>query len=161
MIVYTIIVFLPQYELKEMTIPEYFRTQEEIRKPFMSDESPVRKAGLKLVWMEIKEFPLPEKKLFLETGDAKIAARFMTEQTRAWSNSMFLSGKSNGKLDVKSILVLKGSRPEKSSVKRKHVRKHLSSLSNLKNFPCMLFMFGSFSHALNTFYVKASSTSEQ
>jgi len=47
-----------------MTIPEYFRTQEEIRKPFMSDESPVRKAGLKLVWMEIKEFPLPEKKAF-------------------------------------------------------------------------------------------------
>jgi len=95
-----------------MTIPEYFRTQEENTKPFMSDESPVLKAGLKLVWMEIKEFPLPEKKLFLETGDAKIVARFMTEQTRAWSNAMFLSSKSNVKLDVNGILVLKGSRPE-------------------------------------------------
>lgn len=76
---------------KEMTLPGYFRTQEELTKPFMSDDSPVRKAGLTLVSVEIKEFPLPEKKLLLETGDAKIAARFMTEQTRAWSNSMFLS----------------------------------------------------------------------
>jgi len=82
---------ITKYELKEMTLPGYFRTQEELTKPFMSDDSPVRKAGLTLVSVEIKEFPLPEKKLLLETGDAKIAARFMTEQTRAWSNSMFLS----------------------------------------------------------------------
>ena len=65
-----------------------------------------RKAGLTLVSVEIKEFPLPEKKLLLETGDAKITARFMTEQTRAWSNSMFLSSKSNVKFDMRSILVL-------------------------------------------------------
>ena len=95
-----------------MTFPEYFRTQEEITKPFMSDESAVRKAGLTLVSVEIKEFPVPEKTLLLETGEAKIAARSITEQTRAWSNSMFLSSKSNGKLDMKSILVLKCSRPE-------------------------------------------------
>ena len=75
-----------------MTLPEYFRTQEEVTKPFI-DESPVRKAGLKLVSVEIKEFSLPEKKRFQETGDAKLAARFLTEQTRAWSNSMFLSSK--------------------------------------------------------------------
>ena len=74
---------------------EYFRTHEELTKPFMSDESPVRKSGLKLVSIEIKEFPLPEKKLFEGTGDAKIAARFTTEQIRAWSNPMFLSSKSN------------------------------------------------------------------
>lgn len=78
-------------EVEEMTIPEYFRTHEELIKPFVSNESPVRKAGLKLVSVEIKEFPLPEKKLFQETGDAKLVARLMTEQTRAWSNSMFLS----------------------------------------------------------------------
>jgi len=76
-----------------MTLPEYFRTQEEITKPFVSDESPVRKAGLTLVSVEIKEFSLPETKLFQETGDAKIAARLMTEQTRAWSNSSFSSSK--------------------------------------------------------------------
>ena len=56
-----------------MTLPEYFRTQEELTKPFISDESPVRRAGLTLVSVEIKEFPLPETRLFQETGDAKLA----------------------------------------------------------------------------------------
>ena len=83
-----------------MTLPEYFRTQEELTKPFVSDESPVRKAGLTLVSVEMKEFPFPETKILLETGDAKLAARFKTEQTRAWINSMFLSSKSNVKLDL-------------------------------------------------------------
>ena len=80
-----------------MTIPEYFRTREEVTKPFELDESPVRKAGLTLVSVEIKDFLLPQTKLFQETGDAKLAARLMTEQTRAWSNSLFLSSESNGK----------------------------------------------------------------
>lgn len=99
MIVYAIIVLLLQNEVKEMTIPEYFRTHEELTKPFVSDESPVQKAGLKLVSVEIKELTLPETKLYQETGDAKLAAKLITEQTRAWSNSMFLSSKSNGKID--------------------------------------------------------------
>jgi len=85
-----------------MTIPEYYRTHEELTKPFVSDRSPVREAGLTLVSVEIKEFPLPEKKILLETGDAKLAARHTTEQTRAWSNSMFLSSKSNAKLALYS-----------------------------------------------------------
>lgn len=82
---------ITENEVKEMTIPEYFRTREEITKPFVSDESPVRKAGLTLVSVEIKDFLLPQTKLFQQTGDAKLAARLMTEQTRAWSNSLFLS----------------------------------------------------------------------
>ena len=96
-----------------MTIPEYFRTREEITKPFVSDESPVRKAGSTLVSVEIKEFPLPQTKLFQETGDAKLVARLTTEQIRAWSNSLFLSSELNGKFrsirkyfGVKYILVL-------------------------------------------------------
>jgi len=80
-----------------MTIPEYFRTYEELAKPFTSDESPVRKAGLTLVSVEIKEFALPQKKILLETGDAKLAARHASEETCAWSNSMFLSSKWNAK----------------------------------------------------------------
>lgn len=82
---------ITENEVKEMTIPEYFRTREEITKPFVSDESPVHKAGLTLVSVEIKDFLLPQTKLFQQTGDAKLAARLMTEQTRAWSNSLFLS----------------------------------------------------------------------
>ena len=76
-----------------MTIPEYFRTYAELTKPFVSDESP-------LVSVEIKEFPLPETNILLEIGDAELAARLKTEQTRAWGNFIFLSSKSNGKLDL-------------------------------------------------------------
>ncbi|KAL9958039.1 hypothetical protein ACROYT_G035004 [Oculina patagonica] len=80
-------------EIKGMTIPEYYRTQEELVKPFVSDESPVSKAGLTLVSMETKEFLLPETRLWQETGDAKLVARMLTQQTRAWGNSMLLSSK--------------------------------------------------------------------
>ena len=79
--------------MEGVTIPEYFRTREELAKPFMSEDSPVRKAGLTLVSVELKEFPLPEKTMWQVTGNAKLSARVMTEQTRAWSNSMFLSSK--------------------------------------------------------------------
>ena len=87
------IVLLPQDDIKGVSLPEYFRTREELLKPFMSEDSPVRKAGLTLVSVELKEFPLPEKTLWQETGNAKLSARLMAEQTRAWSNSMFLSCK--------------------------------------------------------------------
>ena len=79
--------------MKWMTIPEYYRTQEELVKPFVSDKSPVSKAGLTLVSMETKQFLLPETRLWQETGDAKLVARMLTEQTRAWGNSLILSGK--------------------------------------------------------------------
>ncbi|KAJ7390616.1 hypothetical protein OS493_024005 [Desmophyllum pertusum] len=82
-------------EMKAMTIPEYFRTQDELIKPFMSDESPVRKAGLTLASLETKKFLFPETSLWQETGDAKLVARMITEQTRAWSNFMFLSALSD------------------------------------------------------------------
>ena len=76
--------------MKGMTIPEYYRTQDELTKPFMSNESPVRKAGLTLASLETKKFLLPETKLWQETGDTKLVARKLTEQ---WSNFMFLSSK--------------------------------------------------------------------
>jgi len=78
--------------MKEMTIPEYYRTRKELIKPFLSDESPVRKSGLTLVSVESKEFLLPETKLWQETGDEKRLSRMLTDQTRAWSNIMLLSG---------------------------------------------------------------------
>ena len=79
--------------MEGVTIPEYFRTRAELVKPFMSEDSPVRKAGLTLVSVELKEFPLPEKTMWQVTGNAKLSARLLTEQTRAWSNSIFLSCK--------------------------------------------------------------------
>ena len=79
--------------MRQVTIPEYYRTEDELTKPFMSCESPVRRAGLTLISVETKEFLLPETKLWEETGDPKLVARMLTEQTRAWSNSVLLSSK--------------------------------------------------------------------
>ena len=79
--------------MEGLTIPEYFRRREELVKPFMSEDSPLRKAGMTLVSVELKEFPLPEKTMWQVTRNAKLSARVMTEQTRAWSNSLFLSSK--------------------------------------------------------------------
>ena len=76
-----------------MTIPEYYQTQEELIKPFVSDESPISKAGLTLVSMETEEFLLSETRLWQETGDAELVARMLTEQTRAWGNFIILSGR--------------------------------------------------------------------
>jgi len=57
---------------------------------FQESQAFVQKAGLKLVSVEIKDFPLTETKIFRETRNAKLHGRLKTEQTRAWSNSMFL-----------------------------------------------------------------------
>ena len=70
----------------------YIRTRQELQLPFMSEESPVRKAGLSLVSLDIKTFPCPYTKMRLETGDTAKAAKSLTEETRAWTNSSFLSG---------------------------------------------------------------------
>lgn len=58
----------------------------------MSEESPVRQAGLSLDSLEIKTFDCPHAKIRQETGDVKMAAKSMAEEVRAWSNSSFLSG---------------------------------------------------------------------
>ena len=60
--------------------------------PFMSQESPVRRAGLSLASLEIKTFACPHEKIRQDTGDAKMAAKSMAEETRMWSNSSLMSG---------------------------------------------------------------------
>lgn len=80
---------ISEKDMEEMTFPEYFRTREELVEPFLSDASLVRKAGLNLISMELKEFSLPERAMWQATGNTKACARLMTEQTRAWSNSFF------------------------------------------------------------------------
>ena len=81
-----------QDEVNKTTMAVYIRTRKELQLPFTSEESPVRKAGLSLVSLEIKTFPCPHTKMRQETGDVKMAAKSMAEETRAWSNSTFLSG---------------------------------------------------------------------
>ena len=60
--------------------------------PFMSQESPVRRAGLSLASLEIKTFACRHEKIREDTGDAKMAAKSMAEEIRMWSNSSFMSG---------------------------------------------------------------------
>ena len=58
----------------------------------MSQDSPVRRAGLLLASLEIKTFACPHAKILQDTGDAKMAAKSMAEEIRMWSNYTFLSG---------------------------------------------------------------------
>ena len=88
-----IVIFLQtQDEVNKTTKAAYSRTRKEIQMPFMSQESPVRRAGLSLASLEIKMFACPHAKIRQDTGDAKMAAKSMAEEIRMWSNSSFLSG---------------------------------------------------------------------
>ncbi|XP_078376438.1 uncharacterized protein LOC144659798 [Oculina patagonica] len=82
-------------EVNKTTIAAYIRTRREVQLPFMSEESPVREAGLALASLEIKSFDCPHAKIRHETGDVKMAAKSMAEEIRAWSNFSFLSGLSD------------------------------------------------------------------
>ena len=47
---------LLQEEALNINIPAYFRTEEEVRAPFLNPNSPVRKAGLELVETKQQNF---------------------------------------------------------------------------------------------------------
>lgn len=82
-------------EVNRTTIASYLRTRTEIQMPFMSQESPVRRAGLSVASLEIKTFACPHANISRDTGDAKMAAKSMVKEIRMWSNSSFLSGLSD------------------------------------------------------------------
>ena len=63
----------------------------------------MREAGLSLASLEFKTFPCPHTKLRQQTGDAKMAAKSMAEETRAWSNSSFLHVRFDSLLFVSSM----------------------------------------------------------
>ena len=50
------------------------------------------KAGLSVVSLEMKEFPGAQKKVWEESGDAKLAARAAANDVRAWSNTWLMAG---------------------------------------------------------------------
>ena len=90
--VLTNFIITPQDEVNKTTMAAYQRNRKELQIPFMSGSSPVTKAGLSLVSLEIKTFPCPHTKIRQETGNVKMAAKSMADETRAWSNFTFLSG---------------------------------------------------------------------
>ena len=80
---------------------------DEFKQPFESDDSPVSKAGLSLISIETKVVPCPFRKKWLtEGGDPEAHARSFIPAMRAWSNSTFLSGKTQTRFGfyAKSVL---------------------------------------------------------
>ena len=69
---------------------------EEFKKPFESEDSPVRKAGLSLFSIETKVVRCPYRQKWLENrGEPKAHARWFIPTTRTWSNATFMSGVEN------------------------------------------------------------------
>ena len=66
---------------------------EELKKPFESEDSPVRQAGLSLVSIETRMIPCPQKAKWLKDGgDPMEHARFYVPTIRRWSNATFIGG---------------------------------------------------------------------
>ncbi|KAL9980562.1 hypothetical protein ACROYT_G009165 [Oculina patagonica] len=93
-------------EVNKTIIAAYIRTRKELQLPFMSEGSPVRKAGLTLSSLEVKTFACPHAKLRRETGNIKMAAKSMAEEIRMWSNSSFLSGLSDERTTEEKNLIV-------------------------------------------------------
>ncbi|XP_031555181.1 probable S-adenosylmethionine-dependent methyltransferase At5g38780 isoform X2 [Actinia tenebrosa] len=88
---------ITEEEFHHTTFVNYYRTLEEFKKPFETD-SPVTKAGLKLVSMETRVVRCPYKQRWMtEKGDPKEHAKRYVPTTRTWSNSTFLSGLSDSR----------------------------------------------------------------
>lgn len=90
--------FITQEEYDNTFFSFRIRTTEEFKKPFDCVDSPVRKAGLSLVSMEIKMIPCPLKAKWLrEGGDPKEYAQSYVPNIRRWSNATFMEGLSDSR----------------------------------------------------------------
>lgn len=83
-----------QQEEFDQTIFAYrLRTVDEFKKPFESEESPVRKAGLSLVSIETRMIPCPYKEKWVKDGGDPVEhARSFIPNIRRWSNATFIEG---------------------------------------------------------------------
>ena len=78
---------------------------DEFKKPFESEDSPVRKAGLSLVSIETKLIPCPYKAKWLKDGgDPTEHARSYVRSIRRWSNATFIDGETGSCLFISLIL---------------------------------------------------------
>lgn len=66
---------------------------DELKKPFESEDSSVRKAGLSLISIETKMIPCPHKEKWLKDGGDPVEhARGYLPTIRRWSNATFIDG---------------------------------------------------------------------
>ena len=77
------------------SFPQYYRTVEEFCAPFKDNDSPVYKAGLRLVSAKTGVVGCPYRRAFDEAGSAMSAREFAKNYVptlRSWSEAVFLSG---------------------------------------------------------------------
>lgn len=74
-------------EVKQTTFALYIRSNEEIVHPFLSAESPVRRAGFSLLSCDLLSYPRHQG-----TGDVEMDAKKLIDGMRVWSNHTILSG---------------------------------------------------------------------
>ncbi|XP_078379565.1 uncharacterized protein LOC144662597 isoform X2 [Oculina patagonica] len=85
--------FITQDEFDQTFFAFRIRTVDELKKPFESEDSAVRKAGLSLVSIETKLVPCPHKEKWLKDGgDPAEHARWYLPTIRRWSNATFIDG---------------------------------------------------------------------
>ncbi|XP_065058832.1 uncharacterized protein LOC135686513 isoform X2 [Rhopilema esculentum] len=79
-------------EYQRTTFINYYRTVAEYSAPFVNEDSPVRKAGLKLCSIETKVVRCPYNQRWREQGgDPQKHAEWFVPTTRTWSNHTFFS----------------------------------------------------------------------
>lgn len=74
-------------EVKKTTFALYIRSRKEIIQPFVSAESPVRRAGFSLLSCDFLSYYRHQC-----TGDVNIDAKQLVDGMRVWSNHTILSG---------------------------------------------------------------------
>ena len=79
-------------EYQAMTLPQYYKDVAEFAAPFEDPESPVHKAGLRLVNIETRVTPCPFAAEFRQHGDAAAFAKAYIPTLRSWTESTFYGG---------------------------------------------------------------------
>jgi len=77
-------------EYMSMTLPQYYNSVEEFTAPLTQKNSPVYKAGLRLVDIETAVVPCPFATNYSEHKDAKKFAKAYIPTIRSWNESTFL-----------------------------------------------------------------------
>ena len=86
---------ISQTEFVNTSFPQYYRTVEEFCAPFKDNDSPVYRAGLRLVSAKTGVMGCPYRRAFDEAGSAMSARAFAESYVptlRSWSEAVFLSG---------------------------------------------------------------------
>ncbi|XP_078369098.1 uncharacterized protein LOC144653059 [Oculina patagonica] len=92
---------ITEAEVKQTTFALYIRSNEEIVHPFLSAESPVRRAGFSLLSCDLLSYPRHQG-----TGDVEMDAKKLIDGMRVWSNHTILSGLSNTRSVEESSMIV-------------------------------------------------------